>query len=79
MTCGIGIDILTVELCGTQRQYSRACGCWVFDHDVEVELLGHCRIWPSRRLVTGGTLECQARGCVAGGDHNPVVVAVCHR
>jgi hypothetical protein len=79
MTGRIGIDVLAVALCRTQRQHSWARCCNVLDHDVEVELLRHGGIRPGRWPVAGGTLECQARGRIAGGDHDPVAVTVCHR
>ena len=75
----ISIDVLTVEFYRPQRQHPWACGCHVLDHDVEVELLWHCGIGPGRWLVTGSTLECQARRRIVGGDYGPVVITVCHR
>jgi hypothetical protein len=79
VACRVGVDVLAVELCRAQRQHLRSRRRWVLDHDVEVDLLGHCRIWPGRSAVTGGALECQARGCGVRSDHHPVIVLVGHR
>jgi hypothetical protein len=75
----IGVDVFAVKFLRAQREHSWGSGCDVLDHDVEVELLGYGGIGPGRELITWRTLECQARRRVVGGDHNPVVVAVCHR
>jgi hypothetical protein len=75
----IGINVLAIELHRTQRQHPRSRGSGIFHHDVQVNLLRHCRIRPGRRQVTRRTLERQARGYITGSDLQPVVITIGHR
>ena len=45
----------------------------VLDHDIEVELLGSSRVWPSRRLVIRGALKRDAGRRVGLRDDDPVL------
>ena len=60
VTCGVGVYVRAVELYRTQGQDSRARGCDVLDHDVEMDLLCYRGVGPGRRLVTRSALECHA-------------------
>ena len=79
MTGRVGVDIFTVEFLRPEGQYARLGGGYVFDHDVQVDLLRDRGIRPCGRAVVWGELEGQARRGVVGGHHNPVVALVSDR
>jgi hypothetical protein len=72
----VSVDVFAVELGGAEGQHARSGGGDVFDHDVEMILLGHGRIGPGGWLVVRGQLEGQPRGGVVGRDHYPVVALI---
>ena len=76
MTGWVGVDVFAVELYGAEGQDVRA-GCGdVFDHDVEVNLLQHGRVWPAGRTVVGSELEGEPGRGLIGRHHDPVVAAI---
>lgn len=60
MTGRVGVDVLAVEFPCSEGQYAGPGRGHVFDHDVQVDLLGHGWIRPGGRAVIRGELKGQA-------------------
>jgi hypothetical protein len=78
VTGGVGKDIAR-QVARSQLKNLRFRFPDVFDHYVEMKLLGPLGIRPPGCSVVRSQLKRDPGGRIAGGDHHPVVALVCDR